>query len=142
MCSAFCQGDREPDGSSAEERSQFDMKVAEFATGTKVGQRLPRWLSSKESTCNAGAKGDAGSIPGWEDPLEEGMATHSSIRAWRILWTEEPGRLQSIEVQRDATEHACTEAGDFRLQPPFQWPEHKPHPWIQILVGSLSTGPQ
>ena len=35
-----------------------------------------------------------------EDPLEEGMATHSSILAWRIPWTEEPGRLQSIESQR------------------------------------------
>ena len=33
---------------------------------------------------------------GWEDPLEEGMATHSSILAWRIPWTEEPGRLQSL----------------------------------------------
>ena len=33
---------------------------------------------------------------GWEDPLEEGMATHSSILAWRIPWTEEPGGLQSI----------------------------------------------
>ena len=32
---------------------------------------------------------------GWEDPLEKGMATHSSILAWRILWTEEPGGLQS-----------------------------------------------
>ena len=31
---------------------------------------------------------------GWEDPLEQGMATHSSISAWRIPWTEEPGRLQ------------------------------------------------
>ena len=31
---------------------------------------------------------------GWEDPLEKGMATHSSILAWRIPWTEEPGRLQ------------------------------------------------
>jgi len=30
---------------------------------------------------------------GWEDPLEKGMATHSSILAWRIPWTEEPGRL-------------------------------------------------
>ena len=40
---------------------------------------------------------DTGSILGWEDPLEEGMATHSSILAWRIPWTEEPGRLQSIE---------------------------------------------
>ena len=36
---------------------------------------------------------------GWEDPLEEGMATHSSILAWRIPWTGEPGRLQSIELQ-------------------------------------------
>ena len=35
-----------------------------------------------------------------EDPLEEGMATHSSILAWRIPWTEEPGGLQSIESQR------------------------------------------
>ena len=37
---------------------------------------------------------------GREDPLEEGMTTHSSILAWRIPWTEEPGRLQSIELQR------------------------------------------
>ena len=37
---------------------------------------------------------------GWEDPLEEGMATHSSILAWRIPWTEEPGRLQSMGLQR------------------------------------------
>ena len=37
---------------------------------------------------------------GGEDPLEEGMATYSSILAWRIPWTEEPGRLQSIGSQR------------------------------------------
>ena len=37
---------------------------------------------------------------GWEDPLEEGMATHSSILAWRIPWTEEPGGLQFIGSQR------------------------------------------
>ena len=37
---------------------------------------------------------------GWEDPLEEGMATHSSILAWRIPWTEDPGGLQSIGSQR------------------------------------------
>ena len=36
-----------------------------------------------------------------EDPLEEGMATHSSILAWRITWTEEPGRLQPSERQND-----------------------------------------
>ena len=38
--------------------------------------------------------------PGLEDPLEEGMAIHSSILAWRIPWTEGPGRLQSIGWQR------------------------------------------
>ena len=37
---------------------------------------------------------------GWEDPLEKGMAIHSSILAWRIPWTEEPGRLQSVGSQR------------------------------------------
>ena len=36
---------------------------------------------------------------GWEDPLEEGMTTHSSILAWRIPWTEEPGGLQSMGSQ-------------------------------------------
>ena len=38
---------------------------------------------------------------GWEDPLEKGMATHSSILAWRMPIKEEPGRLQSIGSQRD-----------------------------------------
>ena len=37
---------------------------------------------------------------GWEDPLEKEMATHSSILAWRIPWTEEPGGLQSMGLQR------------------------------------------
>ena len=37
---------------------------------------------------------------GWDDPLEKGMATHSSIIAWEIPWTEEPGGLQSMESQR------------------------------------------
>ena len=37
---------------------------------------------------------------GWEDPLEEGMATHSSILAWRIPWTDEVGGQQSLGLQR------------------------------------------
>ena len=42
---------------------------------------------------------------GWEDPPEKGMALHSSILAWRIPWTEEPGRLQSMGSQKvDTTE--------------------------------------
>ena len=41
---------------------------------------------------------------GWEDPVEESMATHPSILAWRIPWTEEPGGLQSMGSQSDMTE--------------------------------------
>ena len=44
----------------------------------------------------------------WEDSLEEGMATHSSILAWRIPWTEEPGGLQSMQLQRVGHERATT----------------------------------
>ena len=43
---------------------------------------------------------DAGSIPGREDPPEKEIKTHSSILPWRIPWTEEPGRLQSMRLQR------------------------------------------
>ena len=43
---------------------------------------------------------DVGLIPGQEDPMEEGMATHSRILAWRIPQTEKPGSLQSIGLQR------------------------------------------
>ena len=49
---------------------------------------FPGGSDGKKSTCNMG---DLGSTPGLKDPLEEGMATHSSILAWRILWIEEPG---------------------------------------------------
>ena len=41
---------------------------------------------------------------GWEDPLEKGMATHSSILAWKIPWTEEPGGLQSMGLQKSQTQ--------------------------------------
>ena len=57
-------------------------------------------LVVKNPAANAGDLGDVGSIPGWDDPLEEGMATHSSILAWKIPWTEEAGRLQSMGLQR------------------------------------------
>ena len=40
---------------------------------------------------------------GWEDPLEKEMATHSNTLAWRIPWTEEPGRLQSMGSQKSRT---------------------------------------
>ena len=56
----------------------------------------------KESACNAG---DVGLTPGSERYLEKGMATHSGILAWEILWTEEPGGLQLRDRQElDTTE--------------------------------------
>ena len=50
----------------------------------------------KNPSANAGDARD----PGSGDPLAKGMAAHSSILAWRILWTEEPGRLQPMGSQR------------------------------------------
>ena len=64
----------------------------------------------KNLTANAENIGDAGSIPGSGRSLEKEMATHSSILAWRILWTEEPVSLQSMELQRHdlANKHMYT----------------------------------
>ena len=63
---------------------------------------------------------------GWEDPLGEEMATHSSILGWRILWTEEPGGLQSMGLQRVghvwATEHSTTRARETRPPSDFSYP--------------------
>ena len=64
--------------------------------------RLKRLSSSSSSA------GDMGSIPCPEDSLEEGMKAHSSILAWRIQWTEEPGGLQFMEP--DMTDHIHTYA--------------------------------
>ena len=58
---------------------------------------FPVGSDSKESACNVG---DLGSIPGSVRSPGERMATHPSIIACRISWTEEPGRLQSMESQR------------------------------------------
>ena len=54
----------------------------------------------KNPSANVGNTGDMGSILGWEDPLEEEMAAHSSILAWKILQTEKADWLQSIGSQR------------------------------------------
>ena len=54
---------------------------------------------------------------GWEDPLEEGMATHSSILAWKIPWIEEPGGLQSMGLQRaDTIEQLSTHSTAYQIR--------------------------
>ena len=58
---------------------------------------FPGGSDGKEFACNVG---DLVQSLGWEDPLKEGTVTHSSRIAWRIPWTEEPGRLQSLGSQR------------------------------------------
>jgi len=61
---------------------------------------LPLWLSGKD--CLPMLETQLRFL-GWQDSLEEEVATHSSILAWEIPWTEEPGRLQSIGFQKSQT---------------------------------------
>ena len=89
---------------------------------------------------------------GWKGPLKEGMATHSSILAWRIPWTEELGRLQSIGLQRvghDWSNLACAHNrdavhGTSQLPEPVYCPSHYPIQFIpvnfhDVLVFSISA---
>ena len=68
----------------------------DMVTKKKKKWGFPGSSDGKESACNAG---DPGSIPRSERSPEKGMATHSSILAWRIPWMEEPDRLQSMRSQ-------------------------------------------
>ena len=63
---------------------------------------------------------------GWEDPLEEGMATNSGILAWRILWTEESGRLQSMQSQRVRHNWATKQST-----------QHRGYKWEKLLINEL-----
>ena len=63
---------------------------------------FPGGSDGNKSTCNAG---EPGLIPGSRRSLEKGMETHSSILVWRIPWTEEPGKLQSMGLQRVRLSH-------------------------------------
>ena len=65
-----------------------------------VGHGLPQRLSDNASARGTGAARNMGSVSGLEDPLAEDMATHSSVLAWRIPWTEEPGGPESAGLQR------------------------------------------
>ena len=61
---------------------------------------FPGGASGKELACQCRRHEMQVRSLGWEDPLEKEIAIHSSILAWEILWTEGPGRLQSVRLQR------------------------------------------
>ena len=82
--------------------SVVESGTVSFARRCLVSKDHHRWRSGEESTCRCRKR--IGSL-NWEDSLEEEMAIHSSILAWRIPWTEEPGGLQSIGLQR--VRHNC-----------------------------------
>ena len=68
------------------------MNIGNLISGSFALAKFHYGSVGKESACSAGDLG-------WEDPLEKEMATHSSIVAWAIPWTEETGGLQSVESQ-------------------------------------------
>ena len=69
-------------------RKEFGVDIYTLLSSSPVVKNLP--ANERDSGC----------IPGWEDPLEREVATHSSVLAVEILWTEEPGGLQSMGSQR------------------------------------------
>ena len=75
----------------------FSQVTAGFSSYDGEFRMFPGGSDGKESSCSAG---ELGSILAWEDPLEEGMATHASVLAWRTPRTEEPGGLPSMGLQR------------------------------------------
>ena len=84
--------------------------MAKLSQYCKIIILLLKLIKKKKPSGSAGDIRDRGSIPGSGKSLGGGHETHSSILAWRIPWTEEPGRLQSVESQRvghnQATKHS------------------------------------
>ena len=79
------------DGWNSEINDTFQKEKVEISRASLVARMV------KDSTCSAG---DQVWPLGWEDPLEKGTATDSTVLVWRIPWTEEPGGLQSLRLQR------------------------------------------
>ena len=98
--------------------SNSDDEEIKKILGPSISLGFPGGSSGKESACNVG---DLGLIPGLGrspggDPLEEGMAIHYSILAWRIPWTKESGRLQSMGLQRVGQDWATKHTSSISLE--------------------------
>ena len=105
---------------------------ASWAGGRALALRASQVaLVVKNLPANAGDTRDMGLILGWEDALEKGMATHSSILIRRISWTEKPGGLQFIELQRvgqDWSDSACMHT----------WGQHHEPPWTSLTTTTVN----
>ena len=88
-----------PPSSPSDPRVLFLTTACGFTPEGSVVKHLP---------ANAGNTRDVDWIQGWEDPLEKGMATHSSILAWDIPWAEKPGGLQSMGSKESDTTKRLT----------------------------------
>ena len=108
---------------------------------TREAARLSRWLNRKESTCNPGDTGGAGSIPGSGGSPGGGRDSPLQDFAWRIPWTEEPGGPQSMGlhsqtrlkrlITRHAEKLAHHQEGPHSQQRPRVRSGHTPHPWLE-----------
>ena len=75
--------------------SEMPIKVMQMKTGASLMAQMVKRLPTMRKTRVRSLS--------WEDPLEKEMATHSNILAWKIPWTEEPGRLQFMGLQKSRT---------------------------------------
>ena len=87
------------------------LEWALFNNTREPDKDFPGGSDGKESACNAA---DPSSTPGWDNTLEKGMVTHSSILAQRIPWTEEPGGWQSMGLKESETTERLTLSLSFR----------------------------
>ena len=104
------QGTADPGPPDPHPWPYIHLSSAKLIWGSLVAQRL-KPLPAMWETCVQSL--------GWEDPLEKEMATHSSILAWRIPWTEEPGGLQSMDRKESDTTERLHFHFQFRLK--LQW---------------------
>ena len=87
-------------GCSCQVSGSTEERIISFGSGCSTREGfLGGFPVVKKPHASAGDLRDVGSIPGQEDPLEEGVATHSRMLAWRIPWAGEPGGLQSFGLQ-------------------------------------------
>ena len=103
--------------------------------------RLSQWVRSKDSTWSAGDTATWVWSLGQDDPLEQGMATRSSILAWEIPWTEEPGGLQSMGSQSQTRLSNYTTSSAVELQEVSFWRICYCKRWFQELAKQRPQDP-